>query len=410
MSVWTYYLRLIGATIIALVMGGPASAQTKLKWAHVYEVTEPFHTEALWAASEIRKRTNGRFDITVFPASQLGNENQLNEALGLSAVDIVYVGINFVAATYQPLGITGAPFMLRDLDHWKAYRDSKLFSDLVQGYDEKTRHKIVALTYYGQRHVTANKPIRKPEDMKGMRLRVPPAPLFLMFTKSVGADATPIAFSDVYVALQQGLVDGQENPLPTIMAKKFYEVQSHIVLTGHITESMVTVIGSHVWNKLTPDDQKIFADTLKEAASKATEAIEASERILAGEFKKLGKTVIEPDREAFRKAAIPLHNDASVGAGWTRAQYDELVANRLTPLPRPLSASTARRPSAARRSMRRHWRIQARRGSLFHWQAARQARRRSNRRRRWCPPPARPVPRSARARRGPARARRACPA
>ena len=326
MSVWTYYLRLIGATIIALVMGGPASAQTKLKWAHVYEVTEPFHTEALWAASEIRKRTNGRFDITVFPASQLGNENQLNEALGLSAVDIVYVGINFVAATYQPLGITGAPFMLRDLDHWKAYRDSKLFSDLVQGYDEKTRHKIVALTYYGQRHVTANKPIRKPEDMKGMRLRVPPAPLFLMFTKSVGADATPIAFSDVYVALQQGLVDGQENPLPTIMAKKFYEVQSHIVLTGHITESMVTVIGSHVWSKLTPDDQKIFADTLKEAASKATEAIEASERILAGEFKKLGKTVIEPDREAFRKAAIPLHNDASVGAGWTRAQYDELQA------------------------------------------------------------------------------------
>jgi tripartite ATP-independent transporter DctP family solute receptor len=326
MSVWTCYLRLIGAAIIALVIGGPAWAQTKLRWAHVYEITEPYHTEALWAASEIRKRTNGRFDITVFPASQLGNENQLNEALGFGAIDIIYVGINFVAATYPPLGISGAPFMLRDLDHWKAYRDSKLFSELVQGYDEKTRHKITALTYYGQRHVTANRRISKPEDMQGMKLRVPPAPLFLMFTKSVGADATPIAFSDVYTALQQGLVDGQENPLPTIMAKKFYEVQSHIVLTGHITESMVTVIGSHVWNKLTPDDQKVFAETLKEAAAKATESIEASERILAGEFRKLGVTVVEPDREAFRKAAIPLHNDASVGAGWTRVQYDELQA------------------------------------------------------------------------------------
>ena len=326
MSVWTCYLRLIGAAIIALVIGGPAWAQTKLRWAHVYEITEPYHTEALWAASEIRKRTNGRFDITVFPASQLGNENQLNEALGFGAIDIIYVGINFVAATYPPLGISGAPFMLRDLDHWKAYRDSKLFSELVQGYDEKTRHKVTALTYYGQRHVTANRRISKPEDMQGMKLRVPPAPLFLMFTKSVGADATPIAFSDVYTALQQGLVDGQENPLPTIMAKKFYEVQSHIVLTGHITESMVTVIGSHVWNKLTPDDQKVFAETLKEAAAKATELIEASERILAGEFSKLGVTVVEPDREAFRKAAIPLHNDASVGAGWTRVQYDELQA------------------------------------------------------------------------------------
>jgi len=103
-------------------------------------------------------------------------------------------------------------------------------------------------------------------------------------------------------------------------------VQSHIVLTGHITESMVTVIGSHVWNKLTADEQAIFADTLKEAASKATEAIEASERILAGEFRKLGKTVIAPDREAFRKAAIPLHNDVSAGAGWTKEQYDELQA------------------------------------------------------------------------------------
>jgi tripartite ATP-independent transporter DctP family solute receptor len=317
---------LIGAAIIALVIGGPAWAQTKLRWAHVYEITEPYHTEALWAASEIRKRTNGRFDITVFPASQLGNENQLNEALGFGAIDIIYVGINFVAATYPPLGISGAPFMLRDLDHWKAYRDSKLFSELVQGYDEKTRHKVTALTYYGQRHVTANRRISKPEDMQGMKLRVPPAPLFLMFTKSVGADATPIAFSDVYTALQQGLVDGQENPLPTIMAKKFYEVQSHIVLTGHITESMVTVIGSHVWNKLTPDDQKVFSETMKEAAAKATESIEASERILAGEFRKLGVTVVEPDREAFRKAAIPLHNDASVGAGWTKVQYDELQA------------------------------------------------------------------------------------
>jgi tripartite ATP-independent transporter DctP family solute receptor len=326
MSVWARRFTLTGAFVTALVVNGPASAQTRLRWAHVYEVTEPFHTEALWAASEIRKRSHGRFDIEVFPASQLGNEKQLNEGLDAGTIDIVYVGINFAAATYKPLGISGAPYMLRDFNHWKAYRDSKLFAELARGYEDKTGNKIVALTYYGQRHVTANKPIRVPDDMKGMRLRVPPAPLVLMFTKSVGANATPIAFSDVYNALQQGLVDGQENPLPTIMAKKFYDVQSHIILTGHITESMVTVIGGHVWNKLSPDDQKLFADTLKEAAAKATESIEASERILAGEFRKLGKTVIEPDREAFRKAAIPLHNDASLGAAWTRAQYDELQA------------------------------------------------------------------------------------
>ncbi len=326
MSVWTRRALLSTAFIIAAVIAGPASAQTKLKWAHVYEVAEPYHTEALWAADEIKKRTNGKYEIQVFPASQLGNENQINEGLGLGTVDMIYTGVNFAAAIYKPLGITGAPFILRDFDHWKAYRDSKLFAELAKGYDDKTKHKVVALTYYGQRHVTANKAINKPEDMKGMKLRVPPAPLFLMFTKSVGANATPIAFAEVYLALQQGTVDGQENPLPTIMAKKFYEVQSHIILSGHITESLVTVVGNHVWTKLTPDEQKIFSDVLKQAAAKATDAIAASEKTMAAEFTKLGKTVITPDREAFRKAAIPLHNDAAAGAGWTQAQYDELQA------------------------------------------------------------------------------------
>jgi tripartite ATP-independent transporter DctP family solute receptor len=326
MSVWTRRAVLSAAFIIAAVIAGPASAQTKLKWAHVYEVAEPYHTEALWAADEIKKRTNGKYEIQVFPASQLGNENQINEGLGLGTVDMIYTGVNFAAAIYKPLGITGAPFILRDFDHWKAYRDSKLFAELAKGYDDKTKHKVVALTYYGQRHVTANKTINKPEDMKGMKLRVPPAPLFLMFTKSVGANATPIAFAEVYLALQQGTVDGQENPLPTIMAKKFYEVQSHIILSGHITESLVTVVGNHVWTKLTPDEQKIFSDVLKQAAAKATDAIAASEKTMAAEFTKLGKTVVTPDREAFRKAAIPLHNDAAAGAGWTQAQYDELQA------------------------------------------------------------------------------------
>jgi len=317
----------MAAAIICAAFAAPAAAQTKLKWAHVYEVAEPYHTEALWAADEIKKRTNGKYDIQVFPASQLGNENQINEGLGLGTVDIIYTGVNFAGSIYKPIAITGAPFILRDFEHWKAYRDSKLFAEIAKGYDDKTKHKVVALTYYGQRHVTANKPISKPEDMKGMKLRVPPAPLFLMFTKSVGANATPIAFAEVYLALQQGTVDGQENPLPTIMAKKFYEVQSHIILTGHITESLVTIVGSHVWSKLSPDEQKIFQEVLKEAAGKATDKIRASEQVLAAEFKKLGKTVIEnPDREAFRKVAMPLHNDASAGAGWTQAQYDQLQA------------------------------------------------------------------------------------
>jgi tripartite ATP-independent transporter DctP family solute receptor len=323
MSVWTRRAALSAAFVIAAVFAGPASAQTKLKWAHVYEVAEPYHTQAVWAASEIKKLTNGKYDIEVFAASQLGNENQINEGLGLGTVDIIYTGTSFAGSVYKPLSISGAPFMLRDFDHWKAYRGSKLFRDLAKGYEDKTKHKVITLTYYGERMVTANKEIKKPEDMKGMKLRVPPAPLYLMLAKSVGANATPIAFAEVYLALQQGTVDGQENPLPTIMAKKFYEVQSHIMLTGHITESLLTIVGSHVWSKLNDDEKKIFQDVLTQAAAKASDEIRTSEQKIADELRKLGKTVVQVDREAFRKAAVPLHNDASAGAGWTQAQYDE---------------------------------------------------------------------------------------
>ena len=312
--------------LAASLIAAPALAQTTLKWAHVYETGEPYHSEALWAADELARRTNGAWKIEVFPASQLGNENQINEALTLGTVDMIYTGVAFAGSIHGPVAITNAPFVLRDFDHWKTYRDSPLFQEITAGYEEKTGHEIVALTYYGQRHVTANKEIKAPADMNGMKLRVPPAPLFKMFTQSVGANATPIAFAEVYLALQQGTVDGQENPLPTIMAKKFYEVQSHIMLTGHITESLLTIVGGHVWPQLSDDEKKVFSEVLIEAASRATDQIRAAEQKLADEFRSLGKTVVEVDREAFRQAALPLHNDPDSGATWSQDQYDALQA------------------------------------------------------------------------------------
>ena len=322
---WPRHLAHAVAVVTAvLVVVAPAAAQTKLKWAHVYEISEPYHTEALWAAEEIKKRTNGRYEIGVFPASQLGNENQINEGLGLGTVDIIYTGASFAGSIHKPLSITGAPFILRDFDHWKAYRDSKLFRDIAKGYEDKTKHKVVAILYYGQRHVTANKEIKKPDDMKGMKLRVPPAPLFLMFTKSVGANATPIAFAEVYLALQQGTVDGQENPLPTIMAKKFYEVQSHIMLTGHITESLVTIVGGHVWSKLSDEDKKIFTDVAQEAAAKATAEIKQNEAKLVAFFKEKGLTVTEVDKNEFRDTV--LKNVQFETFGYRKADWERIQA------------------------------------------------------------------------------------
>ena len=170
------------------------------------------------------------------------------------------------------------------------------------------------------------KAIRTPADMKGMKLRVPQAPMYLMFTKAVGANAVPIAFSEVYLALQNGTVDGQENPLPTIQAKKFYEVQSHINLTNHITSDLIAVMGAHVWNRLTPAERQTFETVFKEMAERSTATIRASELSLEEWFKQQGKTVVQPDIAAFREAAVKLHNDPAAGAVWPKEIYDRLQA------------------------------------------------------------------------------------
>ena len=318
--------RLAFVAALALAFAATANAQQKLKFAHVYEVSEPYHTEMLWAAGEIKKRTKDKFEVQVFPASARGHEQQINQALPLGTIDMIYTGVAFAGASYKPIAISNAPYMFRDYAHWAAYAKSDLFKELAEGYGQATKHKIVALTYYGARHTTANKPIMTPADMAGMKLRVPQAPLYLMYAKAVGANATPIAFAEVYLALQNKTVDGQENPLPTIQAKKFYEVQSHINLTSHIFESLVTVIGQPLWNRLSADEKVIFEAVMQEAATKASAAIRKSEQELPEWFKKQGMTVVTPNLAEFRKAAAPLQNDAAAGAGWTKAQYDRLQA------------------------------------------------------------------------------------
>jgi tripartite ATP-independent transporter DctP family solute receptor len=318
-------LKSIGVFAALALAAGVAQAQTKLKFAHVYEVTEPYHQQALWAAGEIAKRTSNRYTVEVFPASTLGKETDINQGLSLGTVDIIYTGQLFAGRAYGPIAIGGAPYMFRDFNHWKAFSTSPLFAELSEGYRQKSGgHKVLAITYYGERHVTSNKAINKPEDMKGLKIRVPDAPLYTMFPRAVGANPTPIAFAEVYLALQNGTVDAQENPLPTIDAKKFYEVQKYIVLTGHLTDALLTIVGGPTWNKLSDADKKIFEDVLKQAAARATEEIIAAEQKLVADFAKRGKEVVKVDRKPFRDATVKMH--LSSDATWDKATYEKLQA------------------------------------------------------------------------------------
>ena len=136
------------AAATAVLPALPASAQTKLKWAHVYETSEPFHTQSVWAAQEIAKRTNNRYQIDVYPASQLGKESDINQGLSLGTVDMIISGPSFAARSYPPIGIGYYPYIFRDAAHLLAFAKSDVFKDLSAGYADKTGHQMVALTYY----------------------------------------------------------------------------------------------------------------------------------------------------------------------------------------------------------------------------------------------------------------------
>jgi tripartite ATP-independent transporter DctP family solute receptor len=321
-----FALKTIAACLLAAGALGGAQAQTKLKWAHVYETSEPFHKYSVWAGEEIKKRTNGKYEVQVFPASSLGKEADINQGLTLGTVDIILSGASFAGRTYQPLAVSYFPFIFRDAEHQLKYATSDVFKELAKGYDDKSGNHITALTYYGARHVTSSaaRPVAKPEDMKGLKIRVPDAPAYLAFPKSLGANPTPIAFAEVYLALQNNTVDAQENPLPTIEAKKFFEVQKNISLTGHIVDSLLTIVSGQLWGKLSADEKKIFTEVMQEAAEKTGREIIASETRLVEEFKKKGNNVITVDKNAFREAV--LKNTKPTDHGYRQQDYDRITA------------------------------------------------------------------------------------
>jgi tripartite ATP-independent transporter DctP family solute receptor len=298
------FLALATFLVAALAPFSLAHAQTKLKWAHVYETSEPYHKWSVWAGEEFKKRTAGKFEIQVFPASSLGKETDINQGLQLGTVDIILTGASFASNSFPRMAVSYYPFTFRDADHVIAYGKSDIFKELTEGYKKATGNTVTALTYYGARHATSNKLFKNCDEMKGLKMRVPDSPAYTALPRACGANPTPIAFAEVYLALQNGTVDAQENPLPTIEAKKFYEVQKNIILTGHISDALLTVVSPSTMGKLSAAEQQMLMEITQQAAVNATNDIRKREGELVDEFKKRGINVVTVDRADFQQRVL----------------------------------------------------------------------------------------------------------
>lgn len=280
----------------------PVAAQTTIQLGLVNPPEHPIVLSLQEMAEEVRTETGGAIDIRVFPAAQLGSGHEMVESTIFGLIDGVTEGAALMAQWAPRLSVLEAPYLFDGPDHMYRVLDSEVGRSLMADL-EQNGLKVLGVFYYGARHLTTtNREVRTPADMAGFKLRVPEVPLYLEMAHSWGASPTPMAFSELYFALRQGLVDGQENPLPTIKSGAFHEVQEYLVLTGHIIVPMITVVNKGMWDRLSAEHQQIISAAMDRAVERSNGMIIAQEQSLIEEFRAHGVKVIEPDLDAFRAA------------------------------------------------------------------------------------------------------------
>ena len=256
----------------------------------------------------VEERTDGKVDVQLYDQGQLGAHKDYLEGLRMGTIEITMVGIGELSA-YEPiLGLFDLPYLYDSPD--QAYRavEGPLFEKL-KGLTDKHDFKILAFWEAGTRHITNNvRPINTPEDLKGLKIRVPTAKVSVDTFNTFGANASPLAFTELYMALQQGVYDGQENPLSNIYASKFYEVQHYLSLTGHQFLIHVFMYSNKLWDKLPEDIQKVVQEAAKEAALYQRYVVHEEDANLLAVLKEKGMEVNKADADAFREAAKPLYD------------------------------------------------------------------------------------------------------
>ena len=273
-----------------------------IKLGHIAEPTNPYGQGGDYFAKLVAKKSNGEIEIKVFPSSQLGNQKELIEGLIYGTVDMTLTGTAELG-TFQPqMALFDMPFLFKDREH--AYRAlDSVGMDIGKALEPKGI-KLLGYMENGLRHMTNNvRPIKTPEDMKGLKIRVMSNQVYIEMVKAMGASPTPMAFAELYSAMQQGTVDGQENPSAHIFTKRFFEVQKYASLTGHAYAPEPVLISMRTWNKLTDEHKAIIQEAANEAIVWQRKLSEKEDEEFWKKIRATKKmSVINVDRRLFMEA------------------------------------------------------------------------------------------------------------
>jgi len=293
----------LAASALLLGLAGTASAQTILKIGYTPPKDSHYGVGATAFCDEVEKGTQGRYKCQHFPSSALGGEREMIESVQLGTQDMVNTSTGPLGNFVTEVKIVDIPFLFRDYDHARKVMDGPIGQDLLKKMPDKGLIGL-AWTENGFRHMTNNKrAINTADDARGLKVRTMENKVHMEGYKTFGLLPTPMAFPELFGALQQGTVDGQENPIPVILSSKFSQVQKHLSLTAHVYSPAALLLSTKVWSKLSDADKKLFVEAAQKAAIVQRKRVNDDENMGIAQLRKDGMQVIEKvDGESFRKA------------------------------------------------------------------------------------------------------------
>ncbi len=318
---------LAAVAVAALCASGATLAQTELKLGHVGEPGSLFAASSEEYAKRVNAKLAGKVKVVVFGSSQLGGDKEMLQKVKLGTLDMALPS-TVMSSEVDLFGMFEMPYLVKDREHMKRIEHA-VFWPKLEPEAEKKGLKIIAVWENGYRHITNNKqPIKAPADLKGIKLRVPEGKWRVKMFQTYGANPSPMKFSELFTALQTGVMDGQENPLTQIYSAKLQEVQKFLSLSGHVYTPAYLTVGSRKWATLPADVRKVLEDTARETQAFVYEQAAREETELLAKLKQAGMQVNEVDKDAFVAASKPIYEEFSTEVSGAKALLDQAAALR----------------------------------------------------------------------------------
>ena len=318
---------LLVTTFAALFATTTLAADYTIRAGHVYTADSVPHQTLEHFAQLVEERSEGTIEVELFPGGQMGSDPELQEAVALGTLDLIVTGASLIDRYAPAYTMIGAPYVSRDWEHLQAVLDGEIGEEL----SEVLESQGVVLAGYskrGNRHLTANKPIRSPTELQGFKLRVPNNQGQLAVWEAIGANPTPMAWGEVYTSLQTGVIDGQENPYAILASYSIAEVQDYVMLTGHLTNPYFYAMSANSLSSMDEESRELVLNALDEALAYGTELQDAADAGYIEQLQADGITFVEDiDLDAFISAAQEGHQQLLANLSGDAADVYQRIIN-----------------------------------------------------------------------------------